>query len=108
MGTDLPLPRRDWGREEVEAIVADYLHMLMREMAGQNYSKTAHRNACSNGCTTARFRSNPICIGSAVSAGSRACSTCAPVKGNEQRENADRRRRATPLRLFHAFSLSSS
>lgn len=33
----------DWSREEVEAIVADYLQMLTLELAGQNYSKTAHR-----------------------------------------------------------------
>ena len=35
----------DWSREEVEATVADYLHMWMLEQAGQAYSKTAHRNA---------------------------------------------------------------
>lgn len=35
----------DWSREEVEAIVADYLHMLTLELAGQSYSKTAHRRA---------------------------------------------------------------
>lgn len=39
------LTRRDWTREEVEAIVADYLHMLMQEMARQSYSKSAHRTA---------------------------------------------------------------
>lgn len=33
----------DWSREEVEAIVADYLQMLALELAGQNYSKTEHR-----------------------------------------------------------------
>ena len=33
----------DWSREEVEAIVADYLEMLTLELAGQNYSKTVHR-----------------------------------------------------------------
>ena len=33
----------DWSREEVEAIVADELHMLTLELAGQNYSKTEHR-----------------------------------------------------------------
>jgi hypothetical protein len=33
----------DWSREEAEAIVADYLQMLTLELAGQNYSKTAHR-----------------------------------------------------------------
>lgn len=33
----------DWSREEVEAIVADYLQMLTMELAGQTYSKTAHR-----------------------------------------------------------------
>lgn len=33
----------DWSREEVEAIVADYLHMLTLELAGQAFSKTQHR-----------------------------------------------------------------
>lgn len=33
----------DWSREEVEAIVADYLKMLTMELAGQTYSKTEHR-----------------------------------------------------------------
>lgn len=33
----------DWSREEVEAIVADYLQMLTLELAGQTYNKTIHR-----------------------------------------------------------------
>lgn len=33
----------DWSREEVEAIVADYLQMLTLELGGQAYSKTEHR-----------------------------------------------------------------
>ena len=33
----------DWRREEAELIVADYLAMLVLELAGQPYSKTAHR-----------------------------------------------------------------
>lgn len=33
----------DWSREEVEAIVADYLRMLMLELAGQRFNKTEHR-----------------------------------------------------------------
>lgn len=33
----------DWSPEEIEAIVADYLHMLTLELSGQNYSKTEHR-----------------------------------------------------------------
>lgn len=33
----------DWQREEVELIVADYLAMLLQELAGQSYSKAAHR-----------------------------------------------------------------
>ena len=33
----------DWRREEVEIIVADYLAMLLQELAGQNYNKAAHR-----------------------------------------------------------------
>ena len=37
--------RLDWSREEVEAIVADYLRMLSLELSGQNYSKAAHRRA---------------------------------------------------------------
>jgi Domain of unknown function (DUF3883) len=35
----------DWSREEVEAIVADYLSMLASELSGSAYSKTAHRQA---------------------------------------------------------------
>lgn len=35
----------DWSREEVEAIVADYLQMLTLELAGQNFSKTEHRRS---------------------------------------------------------------
>jgi hypothetical protein len=34
-----------WSRAEVEATVADYLHMWLLEQAGQAYSKTEHRNA---------------------------------------------------------------
>lgn len=34
-----------WSRTEVEATVADYLHMLLLELSGQTYSKTAHRRA---------------------------------------------------------------
>ena len=34
---------KDWSREEVEATVAGYLHMLTQEWAGQTYSKTEHR-----------------------------------------------------------------
>lgn len=33
----------DWSREEVEAIVADYLKMLTLELAGKSYNKTGHR-----------------------------------------------------------------
>ena len=33
----------DWSREEVEAVVADYLQMLTMELAGQAFSKTQHR-----------------------------------------------------------------
>lgn len=36
-----------WSREEVEATVADYLHMLTQELAGQSYNKTKHRQALS-------------------------------------------------------------
>ncbi len=32
-----------WSREEVEATVADYLHMLTMELAGQQYRKADHR-----------------------------------------------------------------
>lgn len=34
-----------WSRIEVEATVADYLHMLVLEYSGQAYNKTAHRRA---------------------------------------------------------------
>jgi len=37
----------DWSRAEVEAIVDDHLHMLMQELSGQQYSKTAHRKGLS-------------------------------------------------------------
>ena len=33
----------NWTREEVEATVADYLHMLTLELSGQTYNKTEHR-----------------------------------------------------------------
>ena len=33
----------DWGRDEVEIIVSDYLRMLLSELAGQPYNKAAHR-----------------------------------------------------------------
>lgn len=33
----------DWSVEEVEAIVADHLHMLTLELAGQSFNKTEHR-----------------------------------------------------------------
>lgn len=36
-----------WSREEVEATVADYLHMLTQELAGQSYNKARHRQALS-------------------------------------------------------------
>lgn len=36
---------QDWNHLEVEAIVADYLKMLSLELAGQAFSKTAHRRA---------------------------------------------------------------
>lgn len=32
-----------WTRQEVEATVADYFHMLMLELTGQSYNKSAHR-----------------------------------------------------------------
>ncbi len=38
MATDL-----SWTRIEVEATVADYLHMLVLELSGQSYNKAAHR-----------------------------------------------------------------
>lgn len=34
-----------WSRIEVEATVADYIHMLLQELSGQSYNKTAHRRA---------------------------------------------------------------
>ena len=36
---------RTWSREEVEATVADYFHMLTLELAAQQYNKTEHRHA---------------------------------------------------------------
>ena len=35
----------DWSQIEVEATVADYLHMLTLELSGQSYNKSAHRRA---------------------------------------------------------------
>jgi hypothetical protein len=32
-----------WSRQEVEVTVADYFHMLMLELSGQSYNKSAHR-----------------------------------------------------------------
>ena len=37
------LAGENWRSDEVELIVADYLAMLMQELAGQPYNKTAHR-----------------------------------------------------------------
>ena len=37
--------RRDWSRQEVELLVADYLQMLTLELAGQSYNKSARRRA---------------------------------------------------------------
>ncbi len=35
----------DWNREEIEATVADYLHMWLLEQSGQTFSKADHRRA---------------------------------------------------------------
>lgn len=40
---DGPTAGEDWQRSEVERIVVDYLSMLVLELNGQRYSKTAHR-----------------------------------------------------------------
>lgn len=42
----MPHPQA-WSRLEVEGIVADYLHMLTLELAGQTFSKTEHRRVLS-------------------------------------------------------------
>lgn len=39
------MSRSEWSRQEVEAIVDDYLSMLASELAGTTYSKAAHRRA---------------------------------------------------------------
>ena len=39
----------DWSRHEVELIVADYLHMLTLELAGQRFSKAEHRRRLQQG-----------------------------------------------------------
>jgi hypothetical protein len=36
-----------WDREEVEATVADYFHMLQKELRGEVYNKTEHRRGLS-------------------------------------------------------------
>ena len=41
------MARDDWTRREVEACVADYLHMLTLELGGQSYNKSEHRRALS-------------------------------------------------------------
>src|SRR5262245_11797336 len=33
----------DWSREQVEATVADYFDMLVKELSGVSYNKTEHR-----------------------------------------------------------------
>jgi hypothetical protein len=38
---------REWSREQVEAIVSDYLAMLQEELAGRPYNKTEHRRRLS-------------------------------------------------------------
>ena len=38
-----PRTGHDWGRDEVEIIVSDYLRMLLSELAGQPFNKAAHR-----------------------------------------------------------------
>jgi hypothetical protein len=38
-------PRRDWTEQEVAAVVADYFAMLRKELFGEPYSKTEHRDA---------------------------------------------------------------
>lgn len=35
----------EWSRNEVEATVGDYFHMLVMELSGQDYNKTTHRRA---------------------------------------------------------------
>ncbi len=37
----------EWSQTEVEATVADYLHMLLMELSGQSYNKSAHRKQLS-------------------------------------------------------------
>lgn len=39
------MSRASWSRQEVEAVVDDYLSMLASELAGTPYSKAAHRRA---------------------------------------------------------------
>ena len=36
------MPSRDWTRAEVEAAVADYLDMLVREVRGETFNKAQH------------------------------------------------------------------
>ncbi|WP_051305058.1 DUF3883 domain-containing protein [Chitinilyticum litopenaei] len=37
--------RKDWSPQEIAATVADYMHMLQLELAGQSYNKAAHYRA---------------------------------------------------------------
>jgi hypothetical protein len=36
---------RDWGEDELDAILSDYFAMLQKELAGEHYVKTAHSSA---------------------------------------------------------------
>ncbi len=40
----MPSERRDWNRLEVEAVVESYLRMLLLELTGKSYNKTAYRH----------------------------------------------------------------
>ena len=35
----------DWSEFEVEAVITDYFAMLLKELRGEEYNKTAHRHA---------------------------------------------------------------
>ncbi|CAO3351944.1 DUF3883 domain-containing protein [Azospirillum melinis] len=42
--TDVKLDPTDWSVQEVTALVQDYFNMLRKELNGEKYSKTKHRN----------------------------------------------------------------
>ena len=45
LGFEIERVGDDWGREEVQLIVRDYVSMLVQELTGQTYNKSQHRRS---------------------------------------------------------------